>query len=107
MNVLSPSQPYFLCQEACKTRTTAFAPQSEVMIKMQMGKSNIGTITKGLVQKQHDGEGRSESGDGWGPGREFWDLEVRGGGGNRDSVRETKKRARTGEKFHSFAEGSP
>lgn len=51
---------------------------------MQMGGTNIQSVTEGLVQKQHDPEGRSEGvGMGGVQGREFWELEVMGRSGNR------------------------
>lgn len=55
-SVLCPSHPYFLCQDACEPCTAAFSPQPEVRTKMQVGKVNMQTGTKGLVQKQLDPE---------------------------------------------------
>lgn len=76
--VLSPSHPYFLCQDSCEPCTAAFSPQSEVNTKIQVGQANMQTIMKDLVHKQLDHEGRSGrvvmSGV---QGREFWELEVK------------------------------
>lgn len=52
---------------------------------MPVGEANMQTVTKGLVQKQLDHEGRSEREVMGGvQGREFWELEVGGRGGTRD-----------------------
>lgn len=76
-SVLAPSNPYFLCQDICEPCTAAFSPQSEVNTKMQVGETNMQTVTRDLVQKQLDHEGRSERvGMGGVQGREFWELEV-------------------------------
>lgn len=60
---------------------------------MQVGETNMQTVTRDLVQKQLDHEGRSERVvTGGVQGREFWELEVgerRGQGLGEGNIKES------------------